>query len=97
MFCHYYCSIVIEKIIFIEFYEEGSKEANKLDKCEYLIPDVLFDSIENGYSTCEVIPTTATWYGVTYKEDAPAVCESIKKLVATEENENGDYPLHLWS
>ena len=73
-----------------------NKEANKLDKCEYLIPDVLFDSIENGYSTCEVIPTTATWYGVTYKEDAPAVRESIKKLVKTKENPNGDYPLHLW-
>lgn len=74
-------------------------EANKdkLDKCEFLIPDVLFESIEEGKATCEVIPTQATWYGVTYKEDAPAVKESIKKLVKTKESDKGDYPLHLWS
>ena len=72
------------------------KNKDKLDKCEFLIPDVLFESIDEGFATCEVIPTTATWYGVTYKEDAPAVRESIKKLVKTKENENGDYPLHLW-
>ena len=80
---------------FEEFLKKNA-EADKLDKCEYLIPDILFDSIENGFSTCEVIPTTATWYGVTYKEDAPAVQESIKKLVKTQEDPNGDYPLHLW-
>ena len=72
------------------------KNKDKLDKCEFLIPDVLFDSIDEGFATCEVIPTTATWYGVTYKEDAPAVRESIKKLVKTKDNEEGDYPLHLW-
>ena len=72
------------------------KNKDKLDKCEFLIPDVLFESIDEGFATCEVIPTTATWYGVTYKEDAPAVRESIKKLVKTKDNENGDYPLHLW-
>ena len=72
------------------------KNEDKLDKCEFLIPDVLFDSINEGFATCEVIPTTATWYGVTYKEDAPAVKESIKALVRTEEGKEGDYPLHLW-
>ena len=72
------------------------KNADKLDKCEFLIPDVLFDSINEGFATCEVIPTTSTWYGVTYKEDAPAVKESIKALVRTEEGKEGDYPLHLW-
>lgn len=80
---------------FAEFLEK-SKAADKLEKCEYLIPDVLFDSIDNGYSTCRVISTTATWYGVTYKEDVPVVRESIEKLVKTNESSNGDYPLHLW-
>lgn len=69
---------------------------NNLEKCEYLIPDVLFKSIDDKFATCEVIPTTSTWYGVTYKEDTPEVRESIKKLVKTKDNENGDYPLHLW-
>ena len=79
-----------------ESFLKKNAEAGKLDKCEYLIPDSLFASIEEGFSTCEVIPTTATWYGVTYKEDAPQVQESIKRLVKTKEDSNGDYPLHLW-
>ncbi len=68
-------------------------DANKdnLDKCEYLIPDVLFDSIEDKYSTCKALKTTATWYGVTYREDMDDVKASIKNLVDTNE-----YPNHLW-
>ena len=83
---------------YIESKFEGflKKNEEKLDKCEFLIPDVLFESIDEGFATCEVIPTTATWYGVTYKEDAPQVRESIKALVRTEEQKEGDYPLHLW-
>ena len=72
------------------------KNEDKLDKCEFLIPDVLFDSIDEEFATCEVIPTTATWYGVTYKEDAPAVRESIKALVRMNDGDEGDYPLNLW-
>ncbi len=78
---------------FTEFLE---KNKDNLEKCEYLIPDILFKAINENVATCEVIPTTATWYGVTYKEDAPAVRESIKKLVKMDENAEGDYPLHLW-
>ena len=80
---------------FEEFLKKNA-EAGKLDKCEYLIPDSLFAAIEDEYATCLVVPTDGTWYGVTYKEDAPAVQESIKKLVKTKEDPNGDYPLHLW-
>jgi len=39
----------------------------------------------------EVIPTSAIWFGVTYKEDAPSVRESIEKLL-----EAGEYPKGLW-
>jgi hypothetical protein len=39
----------------------------------------------------KVIPTSATWFGVTYKEDAPVVTESINRIV----NE-GVYPGKLW-
>lgn len=82
---------------YIESKFKGFLEKNeeKLDKCEFLIPDVLFESIDEAFATCEVIPTTATWYGVTYKEDAPAVRESIKSLVRINDDE-GDYPLNLW-
>jgi hypothetical protein len=78
---------------FVPFLE---KNKDNLEKCEYLIPDVLFDTVNRGLSTCKVIPTTATWYGVTYKEDAPAVKASIKNLVRTDDNPNGYYPNDLW-
>ena len=73
------------------------KNKDNLEKCEFLIPDVLFESIEEKFSTCKVIPTTSTWYGVTYKEDAPSVKESIKNLVVSEDNPNGEYPSDLWN
>ena len=68
------------------------KNKDHLDDCEYLIPDVLFELIEEKEVTCEVIPTTATWYGVTYKEDTPKVKESLQKLI-----DEGVYPQHLWN
>ena len=73
---------------FVDFLD---KNKDNLDKCEYLIPDVLFKTIEEKNSTCRVISTTATWYGVTYKEDAPQVKEELKKL-----HDNGEYPQNLW-
>lgn len=73
---------------FVEFLE---KNKDDMTKCEYLIPDVIFEAIEENYATTKVLPTTATWYGVTYKEDADDVKKSLAKLV--EENE---YPNDLW-
>ena len=86
----------IFKYIKDHFEEFLNKNKDNLEKCEYLIPDVLFKATDEQFATCEVIPTTATWYGVTYKEDAPEVKASIKKLVKTDDNKKGDYPLHLW-
>ena len=62
-----------------------------LEKCEYLIPDVLFESIKDNYATCQVLPTTATWYGVTYKEDTPSVQKALEDMVT-----NKEYPNDLW-
>ena len=73
---------------FPEFLE---KNKNNLEKCEYLIPDVLFETIDEGYATAEVLKTTATWYGVTYKEDAEGVKKALQEMV-----DNGEYPNHLW-
>lgn len=68
-------------------------EENKdnLDKCEYLIPDVLFESIKEENKTAKVIQTSATWYGVTYKEDTPMVKEAIINMI-----ENKEYKNKLW-
>ncbi|MDE5888846.1 MAG: nucleotidyltransferase [Bacilli bacterium] len=68
-------------------------ENNKdnLDKCEFLIPDVLDAANKEGYAKVKVLHTEATWYGVTYQEDTDMVRSSIKKLV-----EDGEYPNNLW-
>lgn len=59
---------------------------------EYLIPDVVSNLIKNGKASMKVIRTTASWHGVTYREDTPDVKNSIKKLV-----EEGEYEENLWS
>ena len=65
---------------------------NNLDKCEYLIPEVLGDLIYDNKVSCVVLETTASWHGVTYKEDTPNVKKAIKDLV-----DNNIYNNNLWS
>ena len=74
-----------------KFPEFLDNNKDNIMKCEYLIPDVLFDAIKNNYATTKVIKTTATWYGVTYKEDTDEVKTAIKELV-----NNNEYPNNLW-
>ena len=59
-------------------------------KAEYLLPTTIDNLIKAGKATVKVLPTNDKWFGVTYKEDAPVVIESIKKLV-----ESGLYPEKL--
>jgi dTDP-glucose pyrophosphorylase len=73
---------------FPKFLDENQ---DNLMTCEYLIPDILQETIEVGYATAVVLPTTATWYGVTYKEDTDDVRNALRALV-----ENNEYPNHLW-
>ena len=61
-------------------------------KSEFFIPIIGDAFIKSGKGVIEVIPTAAQWFGVTYKEDAPAVTADIKKLV-----EAGEYPNSLWA
>ena len=75
-----------EKII--DFFK---KNEDNLEKCEFLIPDILDESNKEGYATVKVLKTAATWYGVTYKEDTENVRKSIKELV-----DNNEYPNDLW-
>lgn len=59
-------------------------------KSEFYIPVVADEFIHKG-GTIAVIPTSSLWFGVTYKEDAPFVQESLNKLIR-----EGEYPSHLW-
>ena len=58
-------------------------------KAEFFIPYIAEYFLENG--KINVIPTSAQWFGVTYKEDAEAVRESLHALI-----NNGEYPSSLW-
>lgn len=60
-------------------------------KSEFFIPLVADRFIKEEGGRVEVLPTTAEWFGVTYKEDAPAVKEGIDRLLS-----QGEYPSSLW-
>ena len=64
---------------------------DNLEKCEYLIPDVVSELIQDGKVKVQVIPTTARWQGITYKEDKDKLVAEIDKLV-----KNNEYPENLW-
>ncbi len=66
------------------------KNKDNLLKCEYLIPDVVFDEIKDGIKM-HVLESTDKWLGVTYREDKEHVVEEILKLI-----EEGVYPENLW-
>lgn len=61
-------------------------------KAEFFIPIFGDEFIKSGKGVIKVIPTSAQWFGVTYKEDAPVVSADINKLV-----QSGEYPTSLWA
>ncbi|WP_069659320.1 nucleotidyltransferase family protein [Arcticibacter eurypsychrophilus] len=67
-------------------------EANEANpKSEFFIPLIAEELVKTGKANFKVIPTSAKWFGVTYKEDKPIVQKSIAALIA-----NGTYPAKLW-
>jgi hypothetical protein len=60
-------------------------------KAEFFIPILGDEFIKSGKGVIKVIPTSAQWFGVTYKEDAPVVLADINKQV-----QSGQYPQNLW-
>ena len=78
--------IFIEKL-FRQFLTDHINEP----KAEFFIP-ILGDAfIKDEGGIIRVIPTSAQWFGVTYKEDAPTVKKDFAELVAS-----GEYPARLW-
>ena len=61
-------------------------------KAEFLIPRMADHFIKTGLGVIEIVSTSAKWFGVTYKEDAPIVQACINALV-----ESGEYPSNLWA
>lgn len=49
-------------------------------KCEYFLPFVVNEQLEDGTASVQVLPCEETWYGVTYREDLESVRNAIAKM-----------------
>jgi hypothetical protein len=67
------------------FLQQALKE-NPL-KGEYLLPRIVNDLVRDNKATVEVLHSKDKWYGITYKEDLPAVAAAIQAM-----QEEGKYP-----
>lgn len=73
---------------FIRFLEQKGRE----EKSEFFIPTPVNNLIKAGRARMKVLPSQSTWFGITYREDKPAVVANIQRLV-----DAGEYPARLWS
>ena len=73
--------------IFETFLEQNSRELKK----EYYIPYAIDCMVRGGSAKCDVLSTPSRWFGVTYKEDRPAVVEKFAELAR-----EGVYPTPLY-
>lgn len=73
------------KVRFGTFLEENL-ESNPL-KCEYFLPFVVDELLREGKAQVQVLQSMDKWYGVTYKEDKPAVMAAVSRM-----KEEGLYP-----
>lgn len=72
---------------FVNFLNDSGQEL----KSEFFIPLVADQFIQEG-GKIKVVPTQSSWFGVTYKEDAPFVQQSLENLINA-----GEYPSKLWN
>jgi NDP-sugar pyrophosphorylase family protein len=60
-------------------------------KAEWYLPAAVSDLITGGRASVEVLDSSDNWFGITHKEDRPAVAASIEALVSA-----GAYPRRLF-
>ena len=66
-------------------------EQNPL-KCEYFLPLVISELIDEGKATVKILHSRDKWFGVTYREDKPTVVAAI-----AQKTQDGLYPEDLWN
>ena len=71
---------------FVDFLKEHGQEP----KSECFIPTVVDALIHADRADCAVLPTSSSWFGMTYPGDKPMVVEGINKLI-----QQGVYPEKL--
>ena len=52
-------------------------------KAEYLLPIYIGQLLQQGKVSVRVLETQDKWFGVTYREDKPAVVESFRQLISS--------------
>lgn len=73
--------------LFEDKFVDFVKENNEDPKAECFIPVEVDNLMADKKVTVKVVPTSASWLGVTYQEDKPHVVAGIKKMIA-----EGVYP-----
>lgn len=76
------------RLIFEEFLDENGSDL----RAESYLPSAVNSLINSGQARVRVLPTSDSWFGVTYRQDRARVVESIARLVR-----EGCYPERLWS
>ncbi len=74
-----------------EEFKNFLKEHGDELKSEFFIPLVVNNLMVSGKSTCKVLDTASSWFGVTYAADRPEVVAKIQKLI-----DDGVYPAKLY-
>ena len=64
---------------------------DNLDNVEYFLPDILTGMIKSNFCKIKLLPTSAVWKGVTYKEDLKELKEYINNSI-----KEGVYPNNLY-
>lgn len=60
-------------------------------KCEYFLPFVANEQLEEGLASVRILDCNETWYGMTYREDLDSVRAAIGNM-----KKKGIYPEKLW-
>lgn len=71
---------------FIDFVAKNNEDP----KAECFIPVEVDNLMKEGKATVKVVPTSASWLGVTYQEDKPHVVNGINRMIA-----DGVYPAEV--
>lgn len=80
--------IDISEKYFIKYLE---KNKERLDSCEYVLPEMIGEFIEENKADVTIIPTNYKWIGITYKEDLIPAQRSFQKMF-----DDGLYPYDIW-
>jgi NDP-sugar pyrophosphorylase family protein len=73
------------------YFEQFLTERGDDPKAEFYIPSLITRMINDERGRMKVLPTRSRWFGMTYRDDRPAVQTEIRGFI-----EKGEYPRKLW-